>query len=402
MTPVVVIGAGPYGLSTAAHLKGRGLPVRVFGTPLSHWSDAMPAGMVLKSTPSASTLSAPVRGHTLRDFNDAMGERRLVTERDLVPLETFVRYGRWFAERLVPEVERVRVVSVDHRDRAFQVKLDSGEELSASAVVVATGLTGFAHVPRVLRDAVPDGPSAGGPVSHTAHHRDLARFAGREVVVVGAGQSALEGAVLLSEAGARVRVLARRAGSVGFGAPPRDGVQWKPDSPVGRAWSLYAFSDVPGPAAFRYLPEAGRLWLVRRVLGPRGAWWLKERFGGIPVTEGREITGAALDGAGVVLRTTGPDGRSAELAADHVMAATGYRPDLSALGFLSPALRARLTVSGGSPWLDPGYGASVPGLYFTGLPSAATFGPLMRFVCGTSFASPRLARSVSALVTAGR
>ncbi len=396
MRPVVVIGAGPYGLSAAAHLKGRGVAVRVFGTPLSNWSDTMPAGMVLKSTPDASTISAPAPGHTLQDFNDAMGERRLVTERDLVTLDTFVRYGRWFAERLVPEVEPVQVVSVDRHEREFHVKLDSGEELTAPAVVVASGLSGFAHVPRILRDAVPDGPSAAGPVSHASHHTDLSRFAGREVVVVGAGQSALEGAVLLADAGATVRVLARRAGAVGFGAPPRDGLQWKPDSPVGRAWSLYAFSNVPGPAAFRYLPEQTRLWLVRKVLGPRGAWWLKERFAGrVAVTQGRALTGAALDGGRVVLRTAGPDGRPAELAADHVMAATGYRAQLSALGFLSPALRARLVLSGGSPWLDPTYAGSVPGLYFTGLPSAATFGPFMRFVCGTGFASPRIARAVA-------
>ena len=397
MKPVAVIGAGPYGLSMAAHLTGLGVPVRVFGTPLSSWTDTMPAGMVLKSTPAASTLSAPAPGHTLRDFCTAVGERPLVTERDLVTLEFFVRYGRWFAERLVPGTEPAQVASVDRDGREFRLTLDSGEELTAPAVVVASGLSGLAHVPRVLRDAVPDGPSADGPVSHSSHHADLGRFAGREVVVVGAGQSALEGAVLLAEAGASVRVLARRAGSVGFGAPPRDGVQWKPDSPVGRAWSLYAFSNVPGPGAFRHLPEPARLWLVRNVLGPRGAWWLRDRFAGrVAVEQGVTPAGVGLDGDRVVLRTAGPDGRTGELACDHVMAATGYRTDLDALGFLAPALRARLARSGGAPWLDRHYAGSVPGLYFTGLPSAATFGPLMRFVCGTGFASPRIAAAVAA------
>jgi cation diffusion facilitator CzcD-associated flavoprotein CzcO len=396
MKPVVVIGAGPYGLSAAAHLKGRGVTVRVFGTPLSSWTDTMPVRMVLKSTPSASSISAPHPGHTIQDFCDAVGEPRLVTERDLVTLDFFVRYGRWFQERLVPEVERVQVVSVDRGAGDFRLKLDSGEELAARAVVVASGLSGFAYVPSLLRQVTPDGPSATGPVSHSSQHTDFARFADREVVVVGAGQSALESAALLHEAGASVRVVARRSGAVGFGAPPRDGLQWKPDSPVGRAWSLYAFSNVPGPAAFRYLPEQSRLWLVRKVLGPRGAWWLKERFAGrVPVLQGRALTGVRVDDAGrVVLSTSGPGGRAGQLAADHVLAATGYRVDLGALGFLSPELRARLTRSGGSPWLDRGFQSSVPGLYFTGLPSAATFGPLMRFVCGTSFASPRVAEAV--------
>ena len=400
MRPVVVIGAGPYGLSAAAHLKARGVAVRVFGTPMSSWSGTMPRGMVLKSTPDASTISAPGQGHTLQDFCDAIGEPRPTTERDLVSLDLFVRYGQWFAERLVPEVEEAQVASVDRHGGQFHLKLDSGEELAAPAVVVASGLSGFAYLPPELRILVPDGPGPGALVSHSSQHADLAALAGREVLVVGAGQSALESAVLLHEAGVPVRVVARRAGSVGFGAPPRPGLQWKPDSPVGRAWSLYAFSNVPGPGAFRYLPEPARLFLVRKVLGPRGAWWLRERFDGrVPVAEGRRLVSARPDGAGgVVVSTRGPGGRITETGAGHVLAATGYRVDLDALGFLGPELRTRLARSGGSPWLGRDYASSEPGLYFTGLPSAATFGPLMRFVCGTSFASPRLARSIAAAV----
>ena len=161
MRPVVVIGAGPYGLSAAAHLKARGVAVRIFGTPMSSWSGTMPRGMVLKSTPDASTISAPGQGHTLQDFCDAIGEPRPTTERDLVSLDLFVRYGRWFAERLVPEVEQAQVASVDRHGGQFHLKLDSGEELAAPAVVVASGLSGFAYLPPELRILVPDGPGPG-------------------------------------------------------------------------------------------------------------------------------------------------------------------------------------------------------------------------------------------------
>lgn len=53
-------------------------------------------------------------------------------------------------------------------------------------------------------------------------------------------------------------------------------------------------------------------------------------------------------------------------------------------------------VAGAAP-LDAGYGSSVPGLYVTGLPAAASFGPVRRFVCGTGYASPRLAKAVAAM-----
>jgi hypothetical protein len=354
--------------------------------------------MLLKSTPAASNISAARPGHTLQDFCRAMGEKPLVTDWDIIPSETFVRYGKWFQEQLLPDLEQVRVVSVDPSDGVdggFRLKLDSGEQFQARGVVVASGLAGFAHTPDVLRTLTPDGPTAAGPVSHSSHHSDLGPFAGREVVVVGAGQSALESAALLAEAGASVRLLARGQHAVGFGDAPDKQSRLRPQTPFGRAWSLYAFSYYAG--AFRYLPVPLRLSLVRRVLGPLGAWWLRDRFEGkVQVSAGHALRSAQVDGSGkVVLSTTAPGGRAGEFAADHVLAATGYRVDLEALGFLGSDLRARLARTGNSPRLGAGFASSVPGLYFTGLPAAATFGPVMRFVCGTEWAAPRLAEAVA-------
>ncbi|MEU6768961.1 NAD(P)-binding domain-containing protein [Streptomyces sp. NPDC046853] len=389
--PVAIIGAGPFGLSTAAHLRARGIPVRVFGDPMVSWRSHMPAGMLLKSTPVASNIDAPQRGHDLVDYCEAAGIRRLVTDEDIIPIETFIAYGEWFREKLVPDLEEVRVVSVDRRGTAgFDLKLDSGEQFTARAVVVATGLSGLAQLPPSLAAAVPDGPSPAGPVSHSSQHSDLSRFAGRELVVVGAGQSALETAVLAAEAGANVKVVARGKGSVAFGAPPWKQPKLRPESPFGRAWSLYAISYYPHP--YRYLPPQARHFLVRRILGPLGAWWLRERYEGrVETREVRRVIAADVRDGSPSLRVETPRGRLRELSADHVIAATGYRVDVAAMDFLGPALRARLATSRGTPKLGAGYVSSVPGLYFTGLPAAASYGPVMRFVCGTEFASPRLA-----------
>ncbi|MFD8721943.1 FAD-dependent oxidoreductase [Streptomyces sp. NPDC059629] len=392
--PVAVIGAGPFGLSTAAHLRARGIPVRVFGDPMVSWRDHMPAGMILKSTPAASSLDCPQRGHTLADYCDAAGIRRLVTDEDIIPVETFIGYGEWFQQKLVPELERVRVVSVGrHKPAGFELKLDSGELFTARAVVVATGLSGLAHLPAELGKAAADGPA--GPVSHCSQHHDLTRFSGRELIVVGAGQSALETAALAAEAGAQVRVVSRGRGKVAFGAPPWDQPKLRPESPFGRAWSLWALSYYPHP--YRYLPAQTRHYLVRRVLGPLGAWWLRDRFEGkVQVHEVAAVTGAdTFDGAPVLTVRT-HDGGTDRLTADHVVAATGYRVDIAAMDFLGPELRTRVAVSRGAPKLGAGYVSSVPGLYFTGLPAAASYGPVMRFVCGTEFASPRLAKHLVA------
>ncbi|MFI5680601.1 FAD-dependent oxidoreductase [Streptomyces cellulosae] len=393
--PVAVIGAGPFGLSTAAHLRARGIPVRVFGEPMVSWRDHMPAGMLLKSTPAASSIDAPQRGHTLVDYCEAAGIPRLVADEDIIPVETFIAYGEWFQQRLVPGLERVRVVSVDRSPSGgFELKLDSGELFTARAVVVATGLSGLAHLPPELAAAAADGPTPTGPVSHSSQHHDLTRYDGKELIVVGAGQSALETAVLAAEAGARVRVVARGRGSVAFGAPPWHQPKLRPESPFGRAWSLWAFSYYPHP--YRYLPSQARHYLVRRVLGPLGAWWLRERFEGtVRVSEVERVLRADTAGGHPALTVLSHTGRTEELSADHVIAATGYRVDLAAMDFLGAELRTRLAVSRGTPKLGAGYVSSVPGLYFTGLPSAASYGPVMRFVCGTEFASPRLVKHLA-------
>ncbi|MFM9582763.1 NAD(P)-binding domain-containing protein [Streptomyces caniscabiei] len=394
--PVAVIGAGPYGLSTAAHLRAHGIPVRVFGEPMVSWRDNMPAGMLLKSTPVASSIDAPQQGHTLADHCDAAGVRRLVTDEDIIPVETFISYGEWFQQQLVPDLERVRVVSVDRsKSGGFELKLDSGESFTARAVVVASGLFGLAHLPPELAGAAADGPTPMGPVSHSSQHADLGRFKDRDLIVVGAGQSALETAVLAAEAGARVRVAARGRGTVAFGAPPWRQPRLRPESPFGRAWSLWALSYYPQP--YRYLPAATRHHLVRRVLGPLGAWWLRERFEGrVEVREVERVVRAGVVDGRPLLVVREHDGRTAELGADHVIAATGYRVDLGAMGFLGHELRTELGTSRGTPVLGAGFRSSIPGLYFTGLPAAASYGPVMRFVCGTEFASPRLARHLAA------
>ncbi|WP_338697428.1 FAD-dependent oxidoreductase [Streptomyces sp. Q6] len=394
--PVAVIGAGPYGLSTAAHLRARGIPVRVFGEPMVSWRSHMPEGMILKSVPSASSIDAPQRGHRLADYCDAAGIDRLVTDEDLISAETFVAYGDWFQQKLVPELERVRVVSVDRRGAAgFELKLDSGEQFTARAVVVATGLSGLEHLPREFAAAVPDGPTATGPLSHSAQHHDLSRFAGKELIVVGAGQSALETAALAAEAGASVRVVSRGKGRVRFGAPPWNQPRFRPETPFGNAWSLYAFTYYPHQ--YRQLPPQARHFLVKRVLGPLGAWWLKERFEGkVAVREVAAVERVTVtDGAPVLTVRTHGD-RLAEIGGDHVIAATGYRVDLAAMPFLGDGLRARLATSRGTPRLGAGYVSSIPGLYFTGMLGGSSYGPVMRFVCGTEFASPRLARHLAA------
>ena len=394
----VVIGAGPYGLSVAAHLRGRGVPVRVFGDVMSSWRHDMATGMCLKSTPDASSLSAPTAGYSLADFSRAAG-RRPMTDDQVMSAALFIQYGEWFQRQVVPDVEPLMVRRLERAGRhGFALTLSDGSELTASAVVAASGLKSFAHVPPELAAAAgPGGPAAAGLVSHSSQHRDLSVLAGREVAVVGAGQSALESAALLHECGAGVRVLVR--GTARWGLPPKPhrsgvlGALPEPRSPLGPTWRIYPFSHAP--FMFRYLPAETRIRLVRQVLGPLGAWWLRDRVDGkLPVLEGHRVTSARAADGKVELSVMSAAG-STELQVDHVLAATGYRVDLNRVDYLDTALRGELRQVGGWPHLGAAFESTVPGLFFTGMTAAATFGPVMRFVCGAGFAARRISAAVA-------
>ncbi len=382
---VAIMGAGPYGLSIAAHLRRLVSDLRIFGRPMDSWRSHMPKGLLLKSEGFASNLSDPEGSYTLRSYC-----RSKDIEYDdyvyPIPIDTFIRYGLGFQQDLVPGVEEQQVTSVTRDGSDFVLTLDSGEVVRALNVIVATGYAKFANMPAEL---------AGLPaslVSHSADHVDLGSFAGRDVTVIGAGQSALETAALVSEAGASVRVLVR-TGAVEWNRPPTNRPLLErmlhPRTPLGR--SRYAWFYSNAIQLFRHLPAHLRLEVVRRELGPGGAWWLKERIDGkAAILLNTRITGAAAAGGQVRLQLE-QEGRAVELTTDHVIAGTGYSVDIKQLGFLTPDLISPLRMIAQTPVLSAAFESSQPGLYFVGLASANTFGPLMRFAAGAGPTARRLA-----------
>ena len=390
---VAVVGAGPYGLSLAAHLRAAGVRYRQFGHPMDLWRAKMPRGMYLKSQGFASNLSDPDGSHTLRNFCQETG-RGYADYGVPVSLDNFIAYADWFREQRGLDVEEVLVDDIDRRGGAFELELADGGRARARAVVVAAGVQHFPRIPEVFSDLPPE------LCSHSSEHADLAGFEGRRVLVVGAGQSALESAALLHEGGADVRLIAR-ARSVAWNGRPLlpDRPLWRrmrePEAGLGSGLSTWFYSEHPD--LFRHLPESTRVFRARTALGPAGAWWLRSRVEGVlPVHVGHTVDWAKPDGDAVTVgvRTFGGGGR--EFTAEHVICATGYPPDLERLGFVNSRLRSQVRTLARTPRVDAHYESSVPGLFFVGAAVAPSHGPVMRFVYGADHAVRRVSGKLAA------
>jgi thioredoxin reductase len=254
-------------------------------------------------------------------------------------------------------------------------------------VIVAAGIAPFAWRPAQFTDFSPE------LVSHSSEHRVFDRFRGQRVLVIGGGQSALESAALLHEAGADVEVLVRSKGiqflrgeRVYANAGLLRDVLYPPlgVGPPG-------LNVVMGtPSLYRMLPRELSAPLAQRAIRPAAAAWLRPRLADVKITSRRSATSAAaVDGRVHVHLDDG-----SEKVAEHVVLGTGYRVDVSRYAFLHESLVHATRTAKGYPVLTRSFESSVEGLYFLGAVSAASAGPGMRFVSHTGPAAIAVTQSV--------
>lgn len=381
---VAVIGAGPYGLSAGVHLKAKGITACVFGEPMEFWAHKMPEGMLLRSPRVASSLSDPDRAFTLEAY-EAASKREPCAP---VPLDTFVEYGKWFRHQLGSDLDQRTVQRVDRDQPGFRLTLQDGTEIRSAIVVIAAGIGPFRKKPAVFQDLSPR------QAIHCYEGREVRKFAGKRVVVIGAGQSALESAALLHEANAQVEVIARQAEFRWIGQH-----SWLHHmGPLSSM--LYSSHDVGPlglsrlvayPKLVSHIPLGIRDKIRTRAVRAAGSRWLPARLANVKMTRGSSIVEAKTSGDEVTLKID--DG--SERRVDHVLLGTGYQVDISRYDFLPQELTRDIKQFDGYPQLAGGFRSSVPGLHFIGATAARSFGPLLYFVAGTEFASRELASNLS-------
>jgi FAD-dependent urate hydroxylase len=316
----------------------------------------------------------------------------------VVPLtvERFLEYADWYTAQLVPDVRQDLVTAVTRVGGGFQVDFAGSESVVARQVVIAVGVRPYRYIPDELSGLPAE------LVTHTVDHQRLDGFSGRKVIVIGAGQSALETAALLHEQGAEVRIVAPEQ-KITWGVPNPEHVsrlgrvRW-PVTNLCEGWACKFYNT---PAAFRLLPAEQRVLKADTILGPAGAWWLKERVDGVVETlTGYRVRKADPSGDSIRLFLDGP--QETVLDVDHVIAGTGFRLDLARLEFLPSDLRSEISMLGNYPVVSRVGESSVRNLYFAGAPTAAKIGPSARFIAGTHNVSRLLAKSLASRARASQ
>lgn len=390
---IVVIGAGPYGLSAAAYLRDAGVEPYVIGQSMAFWKKNMPGGMLLRSKSEASNIAAPQRHLSITAYEKAIG-RKLA---DPLPIEDFIAYGEWFQEQVVPRLDTRQVRNVSRDRDVFELTLEDGERIYTKSVVLALGIGLFSYRPEEFADV----PRELAP--HSSDMSDFSQFKGQRIAVIGKGQSALEYAALLHENQVEVQILTR--------APA---LAFRPF-----AWRKNLFRKLtPGPLrelSYRILPptDLGDIRTARKMADPDlfrrqspeiqekllkdcarpvGAYWLPSRLERVRLRTSVSVASVARAGSGLKLVLS--DGTTDQV--DRVILATGYRIDVSKYHILDASLKQHLQKTpDGYPVLDTGLQTSVDGLYMAGVIGEKTLGPTLRFVTGTSNAGPRLAAAVT-------
>jgi hypothetical protein len=383
---IAIIGAGPYGLSIAAHLTQSGRRFRIFGVPMQTWRERMPAGMRLKSDGFASSLYDPSGEFPFSRFCQDRG----IPYSPLglpVELQAFCDYGLEFQRRYVPMLEPTSVESVNYSRSGFELALSNGEKAEFRDVICAVGVMPYARMAPQALEGLPSSL-----LSHSSEYGDLSRFAGKTVAVIGGGASATDCAALMAQAGAIAHLLTRREYFI-FNDPPGPRTLMErilfPATTIGRGWRSLLCERAP--LLFHAMPEEFRVTAIQRHLGPAPCWFMRDAVEGLVTTHfNAQITAASVCDGKVALAIT-ERGVPAALEVDQVIAATGYKVDLRRLTFLGTKLREEIQLVDQAPVLTRNFESSRRGLYFVGPSSAIAFGPLVRFACGAEFTSRRLA-----------
>ncbi|WP_336775215.1 NAD(P)-binding domain-containing protein [Paenibacillus sp. MMO-58] len=368
MLDVIIIGAGPYGISVAAHAVANKISYKLFGYPMDFWKNQMPQNMYIRTPHDLVSFSDPEGEYTIQQFAK---ETQTNLESPL-PRTVFVRYAFWFAEKVGIEFTPEFVNILSFNGQYYTIVTESGDSLEAKNIVIATGVKDFQYIPSPYKE-LPESY-----VSHTLGYTDFNKFRGMDVIVVGSGQSAWEAAALLHQAQANVKLIYRKKRHIYGGSRIAELI-------LRRIGDIFYW--FPGPLK-KLLWKAGSITVpIARFLKPLVEETVP-KFANITINQVRVVNNKVL------LKFTNGD----ETFADHIIVASGFKIDLDKLPFVEDHLKSQILREeecAAFPKLNQNFESNLRGLFFAGPLSAHSHGPTFRFILGLDKASKTIIRSIT-------
>jgi cation diffusion facilitator CzcD-associated flavoprotein CzcO len=363
-TDLLIIGAGPFGLSMAAYAKYHHIDHLVVGRPMDFWKSNMPKGMFLRS--GLDWHLDPLETHTLEKY---LQSKKIPPDAvEPIPVDFYLDYVQWFMEQkgLDPLEDFVKKLDWSYRkQRPFEATLEKGETIRADNVLLAIGFRYFKHIPEELARIVPEGF-----FSHTCDLIEFESLKGKRCLIIGGRQSAFEWAALIHEAGAASVNVSHRQETPAFTKS-----DW--------SWTEQMIKGLDkDPGSFRNLsPEKReeinqRFWAEGRLkLEP----WLWPRINKETVKIWPKTQVVKCDKLPAKdLEITLSGGQT--FAVDHVVFATGYKVDMGNVPFLAGGnILDQLKTKDGFPVLDEHFQTNIPGLFATSMPATRDFGAFFAF-----------------------
>jgi cation diffusion facilitator CzcD-associated flavoprotein CzcO len=375
-TPLLIIGAGPFGLALASYATSHGISCLVVGEPMEFWTQHMPKGMLLRSTCDWHLDTDNI--HTIDAWLAETGQTCAQVEP--LSLELYLRYAQWFQTQKRIDPLRATVRRLDREDVAFKATLEDGSVVRAHNVVIAAGLRYFAHSPAEITSLLPADSFA-----HTCECVDLEKLAGRRYLIIGGRQSAFEWAALLHEAQAAAVHVCYRHDTPAFAES-----DW--------SWVAPLVDRIPHEGGwYRRLPEPEKQAIVKRMWAEgRGKLepWLEARIDhdSVQLWPRTRLRSCTRTNAGD-LRVTLDGGHV--IVVDQIILATGYKVDIERIPFLDQSnLWSGLSVRDGNPELDDWLQTSHSGLFFTGQAAVQDYGPFFGFTVAARASAERIGQAV--------
>ncbi len=361
-TGLLIIGAGPFGLSMAARAKHLGIDFTMVGKPMEFWKMNMPDGMYLRS--ACDWHLDPENEHTIEKFLSA--QNLAAAEVEPLSKNFYLSYTEWFMEQKQITALPVYIDHLDYiNDHHYRATTNEGDIITANNVVIAIGFKYFKHIPPEFLNILPEST-----YSHTCDFTDMKKMQGKRCLMLGGRQSAFEWTALLTEAGADTIHISHRHQSPAFIAADWSWVNLLVDNMADEPGWFRNLAEKEKDSVTERLWAEGRLkiepWLETRVMKYNVKLWPLTQ-----VADCKKLSNGELE---VVFDN------SITIIVDHIILATGYKVMIQHVPFLREGnVLSKLAIQNNYPVLDEHFQTNLPGLFITSMPAAQDFGPFFGF-----------------------